>query len=135
MNRPDARLVMRLHRATQLAVLACQKMLAQVPEEHQERYVIFHEQGCCGFHDPIEADPTYSEILTEVNAKAEAFMESQWKLEREQPDVEIDPMKKILRRIAGDCFWSTKKRLLSESYGIDWRTPEELTRLMYRLRS
>ncbi|MGC4046439.1 MAG: hypothetical protein QM758_21825 [Armatimonas sp.] len=133
MNRPAAPLVIRLHRATGLAILACQKMLERVPEEQQERYVVFHEQRyCCSFYDPVEADPDYTEILMEVNAKAKTSVEN---MLHDVDAAEDEFLKRMRWRHLDEYFWAIKKQLLSKTYGIDWSSPEELTRLMYRLRS
>ncbi len=58
--------------------------------------------------DPIENDPKYKEIFTRVE------------MEVEQELGNYRPM--------GYChmFWSMKKQILKEKYGIDWKTPAEL---------
>ena len=60
-------------------------------------------------HDPLEDHPR----LRRVFAKAER------EAELELPDVP---------RSLGFChvFWETKKRILREKYGINWRTPVEM---------
>ena len=58
--------------------------------------------------DPIENDPKYKEILTRVEKD----------IEQELGDY----------RPLGYChlFWSMKKQILKEKYGIDWKSPAEL---------
>jgi hypothetical protein len=58
--------------------------------------------------DPIENDPKYKEIFTRVEMEVEQ---------------ELGNFRPI-----GYChlFWSMKKQILKEKYGIDWKTPAEL---------
>ena len=61
--------------------------------------------------DPVEDDPRYAEVFANVDAEVAALLAD-------------DP------RRGGEGFchvvWGTKKGLLKEKYGIDWRTPAEL---------
>ena len=58
--------------------------------------------------DPIENDPKYKEILASVD------MEIELELGESRP--------------LGYChlFWSMKKQILKDRYGIDWKSPSEL---------
>lgn len=58
--------------------------------------------------DPIENDPKYKEILSSVDQ------------EIEQQLGDSRPM--------GYChvFWSMKKQILKDRFGIDWKSPAEL---------
>lgn len=42
-------------------------------------------------------------------------------------DQKVEELLKDEKRLLGFChlFWSTKKRILKEEYGIDWLTPAE----------
>ena len=59
-------------------------------------------------HDPIEDTPEYKAISEELEAKIRA---------------EIGE-----KRGMGFChlYWSTKRRILKEEYGIDWKSPSQL---------
>ena len=62
-------------------------------------------------HDPIEDDPKFRPILVRANLEAEQELAARG----------------ITPRL-GYChaFWHTKKRILKDKYGINWRTPAEL---------
>lgn len=61
--------------------------------------------------DPIDDDPRYAAIIAEAERAADAEL------------AEIGFTIEM-----GYCypFWSAKKRILKERFGIDWQTPEEL---------
>jgi hypothetical protein len=61
--------------------------------------------------DPIENDPAFFETLKLANHDAEAEL-----------------LATGHKHGLGWChlFWSVKKRILKEKYGIDWKSPEEL---------
>jgi hypothetical protein len=60
-------------------------------------------------HDPIEDDPKYKPILEAAERDTE----------QELADCP---------RVMGFChrYWGTKKRILKEKYGVEWKTPAEL---------
>jgi len=59
--------------------------------------------------DPIERDPSFSEQIAQADEMAKLEL-------KEQP------------RRMGSChtLWRTKKRILKEQFGIDWKTPAEM---------
>lgn len=61
--------------------------------------------------DPIDDDPRYAAIIAEAEQAAEAELASIG-----------------ISFGMGYCypFWSTKKQILKDRFGIDWQTPEEL---------
>ncbi|ANJ66220.1 hypothetical protein A9404_01480 [Halothiobacillus diazotrophicus] len=61
--------------------------------------------------DPIDDDPRYAAIIAEAEQAAEAELSSIG-----------------ISFGMGYCypFWSAKKQILKERFGIDWQTPEEL---------
>ncbi len=63
-------------------------------------------------HDPVEDDPRYAEVFARIDEEVKAL-------------VADDPR----RGEMGFCHvqWAVKKRLLREKYGIEWRTPDEMT--------
>lgn len=60
-------------------------------------------------YDPIEDDPQAGPSVQQADREAR------------------DALKDVPREL-GWChgFWATKKRLLKDRYGIDWRTPAEM---------
>lgn len=60
-------------------------------------------------HDPIEDDPQFENIISAAERDVEA----------ELADVP---------RLKGFChiYWYTKKKILKERYGIDWKSPTEI---------
>lgn len=62
-------------------------------------------------HDPVEDDPRYGEVFARIDAEVDAAL-------RDHPQ----------RGSEGFCHvvWATKKRLLADRYGIEWRSPDEL---------
>jgi hypothetical protein len=62
-------------------------------------------------HDPVEDDPRHAEAFARIDAEVDAAL-------KDHPQ----------RGGEGFCHvvWETKKRLLKERYGIDWRAPDEL---------
>jgi hypothetical protein len=60
-------------------------------------------------HDPIEDDPKFKSIIEAAGREAEA------ELANEPKGI-------------GYChdYWSTKKRILKEKYGVDWKSPAEM---------
>lgn len=59
-------------------------------------------------YDPIEDTPEYKRIEAEVNEQAEKNIDSNICYGR------------------CDFFWSEKKRLLRDKYGIEWKSPAEM---------
>ncbi len=60
-------------------------------------------------HDPKESNPTFKQRIMEAEEKA-------------MTKLALEP------RSMGFChmLWTTKKRILKEEYGIDWKTPAEM---------
>ena len=60
-------------------------------------------------HDPIEDDPRFQNVLARADREAEEAL-------AKEP------------RELGFCriFWATKKRILRERFGIDWKSPAEM---------
>jgi hypothetical protein len=61
-------------------------------------------------HDPIEDDPVYHAVLEAADKEA-----------REETDRNGSNK---LGSVHG--FWSRKKEILKEKYGVEWRTPAEM---------
>jgi hypothetical protein len=60
-------------------------------------------------YDPIEDDPDAQAALRAAEREADELL-------KDEP-----------RRLGfSHCYWGTKKAILREKYGIDWRTPAEL---------
>ncbi len=61
--------------------------------------------------DPVEKDPRHADVFAKIDEEVEALL-------KEHP----------ARGAMGFChvFWATKKRLLQEKYGIEWRAPDEM---------
>jgi hypothetical protein len=59
--------------------------------------------------DPIEQDPDFAETFAQVERIVEAEL-------------------KDVSRGIGFChlYWETKKRVLKEQFGIDWKSPSEM---------
>lgn len=62
-------------------------------------------------HDPVENDPRYAEVFAKIDAEVDALL-------KDHPS----------RGSEGFChvIWATKKGLLKERYGIEWRSPDEM---------
>ena len=62
-------------------------------------------------HDPIEDAPKYKHIFETIDVEVNEILKD-------------DPH----RNHIGFCytFWETKKRLLKEKYGIDWKSPAQM---------
>jgi hypothetical protein len=62
-------------------------------------------------YDPVEDDPRYAEVFARIDAEVDAAL-------ADHPQ----------RGAMGFCHvvWGTKKRLLKNKYGIDWRSPDEM---------
>lgn len=60
-------------------------------------------------HDPIERDPAFSPLIEEASKMAEKELANE-------------------KRRMGFChlYWRTKKRILKEEFGIEWKTPAEM---------
>jgi hypothetical protein len=60
-------------------------------------------------YDPIEDEPKLKPVLEAAEKEALAQLADQ-------------------RQVFGFChlFWSTKKEILKEKYGLDWKTPAEM---------
>lgn len=59
-------------------------------------------------HDPIEDDPKYEQIFKTIDAEITEIL-------KDDPD--RDHMGFV------HIFWRTKKKLLKERYGIEWKSP------------
>jgi len=70
--------------------------------------------------DPIEQDPRYQAVVDEAERLAWAELAT-----------------KGIHEGFGVChvFWPTKKRILRKRFGIRWKTPEELNRASFSIRS
>lgn len=62
------------------------------------------------YYDPIEDDPSLRQILTAADEEALKACPR--------------PRGRLMGYIHG--FWATKKRILKEKYGVDWRSPAEM---------
>ncbi len=62
-------------------------------------------------HDPIEDDPKYKKIFETIDAEVNEILKDY-------------PYRN--RMGFGHVFWRTKKQLLKEKYGIDWKSEEEM---------
>lgn len=60
-------------------------------------------------HDPIERDPAISPLIEEADKMAQKELANE-------------------KRRMGFChlYWRTKKRILKDEFGIDWKTPGEM---------
>jgi len=70
------------------------------------------EKGASGLRrDPVEDDPRYRSIFARIDAEVDALL-------ADHPQ----------RGAEGFCHvrWRAKQRLLSEKYGVTWRSPDEL---------
>lgn len=63
------------------------------------------------YYDPVEDDPKYAEVFSNIDAEAKAALDL--------------PAKRGGRGYV-HIFWTTKKSILKQKYNIDWRTPAEL---------
>jgi len=63
------------------------------------------------YYDPAEDDPRYAGIFKAIDAEV-------------RESLAADPERG--RRGSVHIYWSAKKRLLKQKYGIDWRSPGEL---------
>jgi hypothetical protein len=114
----------------------CKEVLDRVPPEHRERYISWHETNHQRwFHDPIETEPDFASIMEAVNKEAKAQvddLERKWEAEGR---FIVATRHSFWRRLATRTrhvatrqnFWHFKRRLLKERYGIDWKSPAELT--------
>ncbi len=62
-------------------------------------------------HDPIEDDPKYKNAFDAIDTEVDEILKD-------------DPWRGHTG--FGHVFWNTKKKLLKEKYGIDWRSPREM---------
>lgn len=63
------------------------------------------------YYDPVEDDPRYADIFKKINDEVnEALVEH--------------PKKGSMGFV--HVIWATKKRVLKQKYGIEWRSPAEL---------
>lgn len=62
-------------------------------------------------HDPIEDTPEFKAVIDDVERELDELFKN-------------NP----LRGQRGFChaYWSAKKELLSEKYGIEWRSPQQM---------
>ena len=67
--------------------------------------------GSSVWYDAVEDDPRYSKIFAEIDSEVRRMLAS-------------EPL--IGHRGSIHTIWSTKKSLLKNKYGINWRTPAEL---------
>ena len=106
MAHPDS--VMQLRRATGLPVNACKQILEGAePDLHAKIVDAMESQSDSQlFHDPIEDDPTFAEILAAA------------------ADLELSDRPRGI----GFChqYWAVKKRILKEQYDVNWLTPREM---------
>jgi hypothetical protein len=117
-----AQLVMRLRRRTGLGVLMCKEALERVAPEHRERYILWHETNHQGlFHDPIETDPDFASVMEAVDKEAAAQVEAMVRETEGNTGIPLEPTRYN--------YWHFKRRLLKKRYGIDWKSPAELTRV------
>ena len=123
-------LVMRLYRATGLPVMGAKKLLAEMPEEEQQRYTHAAEHPKRGIvRDPIEDDPEFRAIIScvlksvaeQVQKEHDADIEE---LEKTSPDVAD-----VLQIGHGLChrIWHLAKLQLKQEHGIEWKSPAEMT--------
>jgi hypothetical protein len=113
LEKPPMWMVAELRRRTRLPVVECQRMLVsatlaeykQICGEHAHQYQV----------DPSEDDPQLATHLLRATLEVDAELAAED------------------RNIMGFChlFWHTKKRILRERYGVDWRTPAELNEIVF----
>lgn len=83
---------------------------AQTPDRKAPEVVPAEDPGGLR-RDPVEKDPRYADVFARIDAEVDAQL-------RDHPR----------RGSEGFCHvvWQTKKRLLQDKYGIDWRSPDEM---------
>ena len=89
--------------------VACKSPQAQSQDELRATDTDRHESKLR--HDPIEDDPKYKLIFEKIDAEVRDALKN-------------DPHRN--HRGAVHIFWNTKKYLLKEKYGIDWKSPGEM---------
>jgi len=75
----------------------------------RDEQTVYHSEWPGIKIDPIEVDPDYSEIFSNI-------------------DVEVNTALKDHERHIGfiHVFWTTKKEMLFSQYGVVWRSPQEM---------
>ena len=113
LEKPPTWMVAELRRRTGFPVVECQRMLVSATLAEYKR--ISGEYGQNYQVDPTEDDPQLATHLLRAMLEADAELAT------------------ADRNILGFChvFWRTKKRILRERYGMDWRTPAELNQIVF----
>ncbi len=63
--------------------------------------------------DPIENDPLIAPLIAEAEKLA---------------NIELEEQKVEINRGFCHLFWKTKKRILKEQFGIEWKSPAEMNK-------
>lgn len=63
------------------------------------------------YYDPVEDDPRYAEVFRKIDAEVQEALANH-------------PQRGSMGFV--HLVWETKKRILLQKYGIDWKTPAEL---------
>ena len=105
------RIVSRLRRATGATSSQVRQRLIVLPALLLDRIAeaVESQPGDGLLYDPVEHYPSIPEMRTKVENEAQAAL-----VNREQ-----GPEFRTL-------FWSTKKRIFAERYGVEWFTPAEM---------
>jgi hypothetical protein len=108
LGKPPMWMVAELRRRTDLPLLECRRMLEAATLAEYKR--ISGQYGHDYRVDPSEDDPSFATVLLRATLEVDAELTGED------------------RAVMGFChqFWHTKRRILSERYGVDWRTPVEL---------
>ena len=98
------------HRATGCSILLAKKTLESMSELLFQKVMQASLTQSTPFYDPIEDEPAFKEIMTQVTREAESVLQTS------QPTIK-----------RGLCYlvWK-KKRILAERYQITWFSPHEM---------
>ena len=96
--------VLVLRKATGLGISDCRRFLLGLPVARRQRVLLAARTQVGTLHDPIEDDPSLSDVFGTVRREVEQRSDG--------------------KRARGR--WRLMQEILRERYGIDWMTPAEM---------
>lgn len=127
-------LVMRFRHATGLPVMDAKRLLAVKTPQEQHKYVIAVENAQHGIvHDPIENHPEIGPIIASVMRAVAEEVQQEHEAHLAKLGQTSPAIGDLFLSGRGLChrIWHKTKRKLKHEYGIEWKTPAEMTPWMH----